>query len=411
MHGRQEVLWKFDSVGDGADTTVPQTSPRRHLNELSRLNILLAACLAESQIPVPFLKDLGSTPSTYPFFHEDREKLVEAVKTLLASCRCDCAVRHLVSLRCQCARCNPDFVGTMSWSDGWTFEVAVHPMTHIQFQDVQAVARSDEEATYTSQLSLDVGSIANICKLRELATQENPESRRLGKPEQSKRTFSTLGVIQQRRPAMSRRDRMVLAFRLCSAVLQFANTPLAIDGPRGSKDWLVAIDSNPKLGAPTVSMLLRPDLFQSPPSGASSREASYHIAARDSTLVKLGLTLIELGLGRTLAEIRSKEATLFGRDATRTQNPELLDIFAARRLLSLRYIAQVISSDFEDVVGACITQQYRDGRDGQIKEIDIKKSSFPQHATTAILMPLYEEVLKEFGYVKLYQVPLISTCY
>ncbi|KAK1750092.1 hypothetical protein QBC47DRAFT_394584 [Echria macrotheca] len=408
-----EILNKFGSSGDAENSSVPKASQglARRLGDLTRLNTVLASCLLEPKAPLAFLSEPGSAANIPTLFHEDQEKLLEAIN-FLASHTCTCPSPHPASLRCRCLRCNPEFGVVESWDHPWSFEVAIHPMLERSgvtagdgTGDVEPEPLLSEhnEAVYVSWLTLDgTKAVADesqtICSALEEAGRSVPRSQHIGRPERSTRKFMTFDdLLRHRKLSLERHDRIVLAFRLCSAVLQFANTPFA-RGPWGPRQWLVAVNSGTKFQSPEVFLLPTPALGgTSPETTVRNVVSACQIASREPVLTALGLVLLQLVLGRNLADIRRQEPNFFKSEAFKVDDTELLDILTARRLLALRYLCQTIGPDIEDAVSACLTQQYRDGYDAKVKQLVIEDASFPRHAMHAVLAPLYREVRKNQG--------------
>jgi len=227
----------------------------------------------------------------------------------------------------------------------------------------------------------------------------NGQSDKLPQPENTNRVFVSLGDLMGRHNVLDHRKRMELAFRLSSAVLQLSSTPWA-DGLWTLDDWFVAADSEREDEA--LSLFVHRKLHSPQDSTKTSlKDPAWQIIAREPVLARLGIHLTELALGRSILEIRREEPSLLRDDDSKIFNPELLSLLTVRRLLTLRVITQRVSANFQDVVSACINQQYRDRRQAGIKELDTRDPAFPERASTAILAPLYQEVRKCLGYVNI----------
>ncbi|KAK3368626.1 hypothetical protein B0H63DRAFT_488832 [Podospora didyma] len=362
-----------------ATKTLIQKHLRKRLDELSALNTNLAGYLLKPQMPL--LAPPG-TSNVYPFFHHDRRKPADLLPALGAEYGCDCRERHAVYLRCRCPKCNPSFQEPEPKGDVWDFEVI--PAPYCPLEQPNAPGKSNGQSRGHGTLTEPSENLDGLgCKFGN---------------SKSNKAFTCLEELTKRRNTiLDQKMRMEIAFRLSSAVLQFANTPL-IDHSWTLEDWAVAFDDQED-EAPNV--FLRRSL-NGPQKSAMKKEgpveSAWSIVAREPILTKLGLSLIELGLGRRLSDIYHEEPGLLRKDDMREFDSDSWNVFTARRLLSLGLIAQRISPDFQDVVSACVNQQYRDGRDAKVKELDTQEQFFLEHATVAILMPLYQEVRKYLGY-------------
>jgi hypothetical protein len=215
--------------------------------------------------------------------------------------------------------------------------------------------------------------------------------------ETSNKFIVSLGDLLGHRNVLDRRQRMELSFRLSTAVLQLSSTPW-VEESWTLDDWFIAVRGDRENEA--LSLFVRRKFHQSQdPSKMPSKEPAWSIIAREPVLARLGVHLTELALGRNLVEIRREEPGLLRDGDLKISDHELLDLLTVRKLLSLRVIAQRVSAEFQDVVSACINQQYRDRRQARIQELDVKAPSFLEHATAAILVPLYHEAHKCYGYV------------
>ena len=189
--------------------------------------------------------------------------------------------------------------------------------------------------------------------------------------------------------------RIALSYPLSLAVLQYTGTPWAERAWR-PKDWVVGLDTSLKDGFPVV-FLNRQINPRHEAGGVDKMESAWGVASREPILAQLGIILAELALGRSLSDVRREDPELLDKKLCKLYDADLLDLLTTRKILSLRYIAQVISPAFEEVVRACVTQQYRDGQDSSVRELDTAEPSFPERATTAILKPLYHEAHKYLG--------------
>ncbi|KAK0711892.1 hypothetical protein B0H67DRAFT_302600 [Lasiosphaeris hirsuta] len=391
-----ELLDKLGPREPSARSNAPKTALQKRLDRLSKLNMDLATYLLASQaVPLSFPGQPELATNVQSFFHHDRKKPAEAIQAITTAhnLKCDCQGPHLAGIRCACSKCNPGFEEPEPRTDEWAFEVAFQSAAEQNCS--QTNTRLAEDAPLATLVT--EGKLVNLSVSPLSLGADNQIALPTSVAEGSTKTFMSLDDLSRsHKPLLDQSKRMTLAFRLSSAVLQFIGTPWA-DEAFKSNDWVVATDSVQNDEPPNLFILRNLHTNRDLAKATPLTESNWRIASREPTLVKLGLALVELALGRTLSDIRKEEPGFLNRKETENYDPELLDLFTARKLLSLRYIAQTVSPDFQDVVSACITQQYRDRRDAKIKELDTSDVFFLEYATVAILMPLYQEAQKYLG--------------
>jgi len=353
------------SSGDG-----PASAPRtliQSLDGLAKANTELISILFDPRISLPILGGIDGTTTANDirrFFHEDRNQLLKAVRAINTTIN-GSSGSSLASLRCRCATCNPKFDDAKPNVTDWAFEVSFLPTTAQQMSQVQFV--SDE-----------------------------------GGPEKSERPLVYLTDPHQhlgQLPTVGMPTRLSLAFRLSTLVLQIASAPLGEDQGQVA-EWAVAVRRTSKgvfLDPYVVLKQVSNDSVSAALSPSTGR--GWRSVSREPLMTKLGLTLVEIVLGCSLADIRSEQPGLLRKDETEGYDPALVDIFTVRRLLVLGRLEQTVSARFQDVVSALITQQYRDSHDGTVRNICSQDASFMEHVAAAVLQPLYQEARRSLGYV------------
>lgn len=380
---------------------------QRRVDKVSRANAHLSALL-ELTTPLPFPDTRHSPSGTHSWYHHDGDKPAEALKAIIAALDCGCSESHVAGLRCACSRCNPGFAEPEPKPDDWSFEVALcqldSPPTGPTPNDSPTTPSPERESTtWISRLSLEANPLASqsagLCPFLRGGSDGEQAVRSIPHLDcltTSSKSFSSLyDLIQGPTPLLDMRKRLALAYRLSSAVLQYSHTPWA-DRSWKPQDWLVGLDKSKKDGLPVVFLNRQISPCQEPVKSNKSGSA-WEVASREPILAQLGIALAELALGRSLSDVRREEPELMDRELGKTYDVNLLDLLTARKILSLGYIAKAISQPFEDVVSACVTQQYRDGYDAGVKELDTKEPTFLERATAAILQPLYLEGRKYLG--------------
>lgn len=203
-------------------------------------------------------------------------------------------------------------------------------------------------------------------------------------------------LISRHGTSFDQRRRMELAFRLSSAVLLLWSSPWIANSSRW-KDWAVWFDPQNKEPLFNLYFSRKPQSDNGSPDQKSSAGAAFFILSREPVLSLLGLRLIEIAFGRTLADVRQEDVTLLSKEGD--QDQDSMDLFTAKRLLALRRIGQTFGQEFEDVVNVCLNQQYRERKGARITELDFEDRSFLERAAVSILLPLYQEARKNSGYV------------
>ncbi|TKW56452.1 hypothetical protein CTA1_11070 [Colletotrichum tanaceti] len=169
-----------------------------------------------------------------------------------------------------------------------------------------------------------------------------------------------------------------LALQLSLDVVHLSPTPW-IDDSWTWDSWAIATD-------PMASYEPAPSDTRPPSSTVWS------ILSRDPALGRLGLCLLELAFGHSISEIR-RDGAGKGHFDRRTGcgdeiDVDVLDFVAAKQLLVSQTIRHKFEELFEDAVKACIHQQFRVGKSGDVVELDRRDPLFLQMASISIISPL-----------------------
>lgn len=188
-------------------------------------------------------------------------------------------------------------------------------------------------------------------------------------------------------------QRMELAFRLSAAVILLWKSP-SVRSSMKWRDWTIFIGAQQANG--TYRLSIGPKIRSEEELLERQRNSHtvFAILARDPVLTLLGLRLLELAFGQTLKEMRQEDANFIHGEE---RDPDLLDLLTAKRLLGLGRIGRQCGQDFESVINACLTQQYREPNSGQIKYLSLENDSFLESATVTILLPLFKEFRRSSG--------------
>ena len=211
--------------------------------------------------------------------------------------------------------------------------------------------------------------------------------------------FGAIGfgdLLVRRRASLGQKERMELAFRLSLAVLLLWGPSCAGNSPKW-KDWTVWFDPDDEDGVPSPYLSPKSQLGQESRDEKITSGTKFPLFAREAPLSLLGIRLIELAFGQTFAEVRRDHMNLLSREEE--QDRDLIDLLAAKKLVSLNRIGQKFGQSFEDVVNVCLNQQYRERKGARIMELNLQDQSFLERAAVSILLPLYHEMRKGSGYV------------
>ncbi|KAH7409371.1 hypothetical protein BKA64DRAFT_664786 [Cadophora sp. MPI-SDFR-AT-0126] len=278
------------------------------------------------------------------------------------------------------------------------------PRNHERRRSVTILAQDHSEPNHNELFVEDLCSFIETLGMRSL----RPEGI-LGLIGNSKKTYklctrqetsAALGsiicledLLKPGHRRLQRKERMQLAFRLSSAILQFSCTPW-IDQSWTWQDFSALQRDEPQIA---LSQLFVSRKFYSarlqPASHAVKRHSQLGRYDVQPILTNLGFALIEIVLGRSLSVIGNKQSGESDVDL----DLDLVKLQTAQALLKSGQIASEESQGYEDVVKACIHHQYRGRQDLQIKGIDSTDASFFDNVEEAILCPLYMECIKSWG--------------
>jgi len=384
------VLKEINKVrGTGSGPNWKTKTPfMARLEKLSALNSGLVGRLLDSQMPLPLPEESHPILTSEFFFHRDPAE-PERAFSVAGTARDQEA--GAVVLRCRCRKCNPRYDKLEPNDDGWDLEAFVLRKPADQGNDGPAepsVSRSESMLLTSNEHAFPENKAISWVPL----SLNKPGGRddKPPQPESSSKVSMSLRDVMGHRSVLDYHQRMELCFRLSTSVLQLSSTPW-VNESWTLDDFIAVLERENE----ATSLFVRQP--SSPRQESVKKDPAWSIIAREPLLVRLGIHLTELALGRSLADIRREEPSTFRADDLEILDTDLLNLITIRRLLTLRIIAQRVSPDFQDVVSACINQQYRDRRHAKIQELHTTDNAFLDHATAAILTPLYHEVHKYHG--------------
>ncbi|KAH8649069.1 hypothetical protein BX600DRAFT_109902 [Xylariales sp. PMI_506] len=371
---------------------VPKTQLQEHLDEISRINRRLDTYLIDGRVLLPRGLELHGTLEFRLLQLQQRGKSVEGfqIEGPHRVCNCDQAAYSRLQGLGMTSPMSPGATGGPLWQQ--------------TYEGIYASARSlrpDEEGSLMNQNMSPNSNRKQRDGSRHRHSDSFKEDHKLFllfiKERAADRKVITIEeLIQRPDDVVDRRLRMILASRLAFAViLLWTSRPL--QSWQKSGRWLAYFDETQRL--PYSTFFLSPPDGDKPGSDAWSEQSPdwFSLVNKEPVLARLGLRLIELVMGQTLAELRQEHFKASADGDDEESDSELLDLLTAKKLLAYHRIRHEVSRAFEGVVAACIEQQYREFKSGDIKELSFEDPLFLKNATAAILLPLYQETGKLTG--------------
>lgn len=177
---------------------------------------------------------------------------------------------------------------------------------------------------------------------------------------------------------LSRKERMDLALTISYAVLQFYATPW-IEASWTWRDFCIDEHDDSQLFVTRKFYSCRSR--DSTPSDGKPPTLKFLDLVEEPILIKLGFALIELAIGKRLAELRSE-------DQPQTLDSDMLDFSTARDLITSGQIMREEGRGYEDVVKACLSRQF--SCNSQLNDIDSSQSTFHNAVERSIIEPLHK---------------------
>ena len=200
-------------------------------------------------------------------------------------------------------------------------------------------------------------------------------------------SIQSLAALTKRDSGLSSRNRRELAFRVSAALLRLFNTPW-ISRSWTWKDIIVETIPGPEDSEGTWSpVIFIPHPFYSSTSSSASATSEsdqlYELVDDEPALTRLGFTLIELAMAKSMEDMRDGCAPDTG-----LLDDHLTDLYVAKKLLNVNRVREEAGGEYENVVRACISHMFVD-QNGVAQGLSLGRDSFPLHAKDAILSPLY----------------------
>jgi hypothetical protein len=190
-------------------------------------------------------------------------------------------------------------------------------------------------------------------------------------------------------PPLSRKDRIGLALRLSHAVLQFYSTPW-IDGCWTWRDFCVMKDDEKR---DDLQLFVTHRFYSTLDHSANSQDRDRMISAfweciGEPILTRLGFALIELALGKRLADMRDPTSSS-------SEDPDILDMCTAKRLLESGQVERQEGQSYEDVVRACLKHQFVSK--SVVRDLKSEEPNFQDDVKRCIIAPLHSIWIESWG--------------
>ena len=184
---------------------------------------------------------------------------------------------------------------------------------------------------------------------------------------------------------LSRQERMNLALRLSYAILEFHSTPW-IEACWTWQDFCIDKHNQAQLFVTQKFYSSRSRRLSS--SSRTSLSSALWITHGEPILTRLGFALIELAMGRRLAELRTKE---YGRNL----DPDTVDFLTAKYLIDSGRIRQEEGRYYESVVKTCLNHEYL--RNTELVRLDSSRSTFQDNVEELVIAPLHKHWTANWG--------------
>lgn len=175
---------------------------------------------------------------------------------------------------------------------------------------------------------------------------------------------------------LSRKERMDLALGLSYALLQFYSTPW-IGSHWTWRDFYIDKQNDSQL---FVTREFYSRSRSSTQDNGGSLGSNFLAIFGEPILIKLGFALVELAIGRRLAELHPD-------DQPKNMDPDTLDFLAAKKLVASGRIMREEGRAYEGVVKACLFHQFICS--SQLTSIDSTRSTFQADVEQCIIEPLH----------------------
>ncbi|KAL9609699.1 MAG: hypothetical protein Q9167_005549 [Letrouitia subvulpina] len=429
VHG-VELLRKFRAKFRQVRCSLPQSRLKERLDRLTSLNVQLQRLLTDRSLPSDSTHPKKSKPSRR-YLRRDLSHAVDLYNAICDGYRCECNAPHLTNFSLprisDCSRTNSGLIS------GWHFELlftveepAVDDTLTTSSTELEGLTRSWSQITIgsatvsgTRRVSIsecDNNSnhnhnhnskqqkpIHDLCKFTKTIESEDHLSEppvgviRLKEKQYQLQIPTTLqGISAQdikcldhlladQHFLLSRKERIGLALSLSHAILSIYSTPW-IETCWTWKDFCIDRENEGQLFATRK-------FYSSQRNGSTSTSCASLVSEfwtihGEPILTRLGFALVELALGKRLAELRSNHKY-------QSLDPDTLDYLTAQNLVNSGLVMRAESRAYEDVVRACLRHQFI--RSSEVIGLDSSRPNFQENAEQAIIEPLDMIVTASWG--------------
>ena len=421
----QELLRRFRARIRQVRYNLPQSSLKQSLDKLTAYNIQLQRLLADRSLPGSSLPQKTTKPSR-KFLRRDSSHVVDLYNAICDGYRCTCKVPHLANFGL------PQITDRVKTDSGlvttWQFEL-LFATREPAVDEVSAASPKGLEGLMTTWSQIDI-SDETVSTSRKVSITECDRNGKLAQPNpvldlcilaktRDRGACSPdrlLGFLKQKEkqyqletpPALqgtssnvecldqlltdqnfllSRKERIRLALSLSHAILSCYSTPW-IDAFWTWRDFCIDRENEGQLFA-TRRFYSRQEEALSSDSCRSPTSSLWAIHG-EPILTRLGFALIELALGKRLADLRPN-------NQYHSSDPDTLDFLTAKDLIDSGRIMRAESQAYEDVVRVCVRHQFI--RSSELVGLDSSRPSFQENAEQSIIAPLHTIVTGSWGIV------------
>lgn len=178
----------------------------------------------------------------------------------------------------------------------------------------------------------------------------------------------------------AKRERMRLALHLSFAILQYYSTGW-INTSWTWRDFSVSRVEGDDSEDTQLFVTTKFYSVLNSPHATPTKTQSIWTIIREPILTRLGFALIELALGKRMAELRDKNAD------HESMDPDTVDYLTARKILETQVLRAEQGNEYEAVVRACINHEFFCRT--QYKCLDSRGKSFHQDVEECVITPLH----------------------
>ncbi|KAL9598500.1 MAG: hypothetical protein Q9219_004473 [cf. Caloplaca sp. 3 TL-2023] len=376
-----EVLRRFRARIRQVKYSLPQSSLKQRLDELTAYNVQLQRLLADRSLPSESIPRRRSKPPRR-YLRRNPSHVVDLYNAICDGYRCECDVPHFANF--SIPRISDELRTDSGLISGWEFELLFATKDSVENENPTA-SPIELEGLMTNWSQLHSGGetigtsrrvsvtecsqsrgnpLLDLCILtKTLSPEESSSDRLIGFLKRKEKQYQLQTPKRAPSPCspkvecldhlltdedflFSRKERIHLALSLSHAILSFYSTPW-IDAYWTWRDFCIDRDNEGQLFATRRFYSNHKDMLTPGTSPASSLWAIHG----EPSLTRLGFALIELALGKRLVDLRQ----YYQHPST---DPDTLDFLTAKNLIDSGRVMRAESQAYEDVVRVCLEHQF-----------------------------------------------------